>query len=317
MTMLITILITILITMLITILMTKAMNLRSALILIAGFAASLLTAHAHAHAHPIEVVDDRGVKVRFDSSPQRIVSILPSLTESVCALGQCARVVGVDRYSNYPESVTKLPKVGGGIDPNIEAIVALKPDLVLMGTSTRATERLESLGIKVMAIEPKTHDDVRRTLIKLGQVLEVPDALRVWNAIDRAIFAAAQSVPESAKKIRVYFEVSNGAYAAGEASFIGETLKRLGVSNIAPASLGPFPNLNPEFVVRANPDLMMMAESSFVALENRPGWQTIRAVKEKRVCTFTLVQTDALLRAGPRMVEAATIMAECLRNKAP
>jgi iron complex transport system substrate-binding protein len=312
-----TMLITILITMLITILMTKAMNLRSALILIAGFAASLLTAHAHAHAHPIEVVDDRGVKVRFDSSPQRIVSILPSLTESVCALGQCARVVGVDRYSNYPESVTKLPKVGGGIDPNIEAIVALKPDLVLMGTSTRATERLESLGIKVMAIEPKTHDDVRRTLIKLGQVLEVPDALRVWNAIDRAIFAAAQSVPESAKKIRVYFEVSNGAYAAGEASFIGETLKRLGVSNIAPASLGPFPNLNPEFVVRANPDLMMMAESSFVALENRPGWQTIRAVKEKRVCTFTLVQTDALLRAGPRMVEAATIMAECLRNKAP
>jgi iron complex transport system substrate-binding protein len=288
-------------------------NLRIVLMCLLAYSALLASTQAQA----IEVIDDRGVKVSFAQPPQRIVSILPSLTESVCALGQCARMVGVDRYSNYPESVTKLPKVGGGIDPNIEAIVALKPDLVLMGTSTRATERLESMGIKVLAIEPKTHDDVRRTLMKLGQVLEVPDALRMWTAIDRAIFAVAQSVPDSVNRFRVYFEISSGAYAAGEASFIGETLKRLGVTNIAPASLGPFPNLNPEFVVRANPDLIMIGESSFGALEHRPGWQSIRAVKEKRVCTFTPTQTDALLRAGPRLAEAAKIMADCLRSKAP
>jgi iron complex transport system substrate-binding protein len=77
--------------------------------------------------HALQVTDDRGNTLRLDRAPQRIVSLLPSLTETVCALGQCQRLVGVDRYSNYPESVTKLPQVGGGMDPNIEAIVALHP----------------------------------------------------------------------------------------------------------------------------------------------------------------------------------------------
>jgi len=79
-----------------------------------------------------QVVDDRGVTVRFEQAPQRIVSLLPSLTETVCALGACARLVGVDRNSDYPAQVRQLAPVGGGLDPNIEAIVALKPDLVLM-----------------------------------------------------------------------------------------------------------------------------------------------------------------------------------------
>ena len=79
-------------------------------------------------AHAYQVTDDRGVSVSFAQPPRRIVSLLPSLTETVCALGQCDRLVGVDRYSNYPDRVKKLPQVGGGLDPNIEAIVALKPD---------------------------------------------------------------------------------------------------------------------------------------------------------------------------------------------
>ena len=87
------------------------------------------------------------------AAPQRIVSLLPSLTESVCELGACSRLVGVDRYSNWPTSVQQLPRVGGGIDPNIEAIVALKPDLVLMAESTRAAERLQALGLKVLMLE--------------------------------------------------------------------------------------------------------------------------------------------------------------------
>ena len=101
----------------------------------------------------LQVTDDRGVVVTFDKSPQRIVSLLPSLTESVCELGECHRLVGVDRYSNFPDSVQKLPLVGGGLDPNIEAVVALKPDVVLMATSSRASERLRALGLKVVALE--------------------------------------------------------------------------------------------------------------------------------------------------------------------
>ena len=115
---------------------------------------SLLLASGAARALP--VTDDRGVVVALAHPPQRIVSLLPSLTETVCALGQCQRLVGVDRYSNYPDAVRSLPLVGGGLDPNIEAIVALKPDLVLMATSTPVIDRLHSLGIAVLALEPKT-----------------------------------------------------------------------------------------------------------------------------------------------------------------
>ncbi|MDD2713293.1 MAG: helical backbone metal receptor, partial [Simplicispira sp.] len=158
----------------------------------------LLTMATLANAQPAPhttLVDDRGRSVPLARAPHRIVSLLPSLTETVCALGACERLVGVDRYSNWPASVAQLPVVGGGLDPNIEAIVALRPDVVLMATSSRASARLEALGIAVVALEPKTHADVQRVLGKVGQVLGVQDAQRVWRVIDAGVQAAAQSVP--------------------------------------------------------------------------------------------------------------------------
>ncbi len=268
-------------------------------------------------AQALQVTDDRGVMLSFSQPPQRIVSLLPSLAETVCELGHCGRLVGVDRYTNYPASLQKLPQVGGGLDPNIEAIVALKPDVVLMAKSSRAAERLEALGIKVMALEPKTYADVQRVMLKLGQLLEVPDAQRVWRAIDAGVSAAAQSLPEQVRGTRVYFEVNQGPYAASEASFIGETLTRLGVKNIVPAKLGPFPKLNPEFIVRANPDLIMVGQDSADGMAQRPGWHSIRAVRERRVCIFPAEQANVLVRPGPRMAEAARLMAQCLSDKAP
>ncbi|WP_431095947.1 ABC transporter substrate-binding protein [Polaromonas aquatica] len=263
----------------------------------------------------LQVTDDRGVTVTLAQAPQRIVSLLPSLTETVCELGQCQRLVGVDRYSNFPESVKKLPQVGGGLDPNIEAIVALKPDVVLMATSSRAGERLQALGIKVVALEPKRHADVQRVMLKLGQVLEVPDAARIWRAIDAGVSAAAQSLPASVRSVKVYFEVNQGPYAASESSFIGETLTRLGVKNIVPGKLGPFPKLNPEYIVRANPELIMIGQRSADGLTTRPGWQSIRALREQRVCIFPPDEADMLVRPGPRMAEAARLMARCLMTK--
>jgi len=106
---------------------------------------ALMGLAAIAPAHALQVVDDRGVTITFAQTPQRIVSMLPSLTESVCAMEQCQRLVGVDRYSNFPESLKNLPKLGGGMDPNIEGIVALKPDVVLVSGKSRSTERLEAL----------------------------------------------------------------------------------------------------------------------------------------------------------------------------
>ena len=193
-------------------------------------------------SHAIEIIDERGVTVAFAAAPQRIVSVLPSLTETVCALGQCQRLVGVDRYSNWPESVKLLPQVGGGLDPNIESIVALRPDVVLMAASSRAAERLEALGLKVVVCEPKTHKDVQRVIATLGRLLDVADAQKLWSGIEASMQAAARSLPESARGKRVYFEVNRAPYGASESSFIGETLTRLGVKNILPAKLGPFPD---------------------------------------------------------------------------
>ena len=278
----------------------------------------LLGLAATAPARALQLTDDRGVTVTFAQSPQRIVSLLPSLTESVCALEQCHRFVGVDSYSNYPASVRRLPIVGSGLEPNIEAIVSLRPDVVLLATSSRASQRLESLGIKVVALETKTHADVRRVLTKLGVLLAVPDAIgagRLWRIIDASVSAAAQSLPAKAKNTRVYFEVSRGPYAAGESSFIGETLTRLGVKNVVSASLGPFPRLNPEFVVRANPDLIMVGSRGLLTMKSYPGWSVIKAVREQRICVFDVFESDVVVRPGPRMAEAARIMAKCIADK--
>ena len=268
-------------------------------------------------AHALQVTDDRGAVVTLEKTPQTLVSLLPSLTEMVCALGRCRQLVGVDRYSNYPASVRLLPKVGGGLDPNVEAIVALKPDIVLLATSSPALARLQALGIKVIALEPKNHADVRRVLAVLGQLLSVPDAQRVWRELDAGLTLLADSLPVQTKKKRVYFEVNSAPYAAGEASFIGETLLRLGVGNIVPAALGPFPKLNPEFVVRANPDVIMVGDSQFEGMAQRPGWANLRAIQTKKVCVFTPEQSDMMVRPGPRMLEAARLITLCLQDKAP
>ncbi len=265
----------------------------------------------------VTLQDDRGRTVQLAQPPQRIVSILPPLTEIVCELDQCQRLVGVDRYSTWPPSLSRLPRVGGGLDPNIEAIVALRPDLVLAATSSRAADRLLALGIPVLALEPRTHADVQRVLGKMGIALGVNDAQRIWRHIDAGVMAAAQSLPPSVRQTRVYFEVNRGPYGAAEGSFIGETLARLGAQNILPASLGPFPKLNPEYIMRANPDVIMIGERNATDLMQRPGWNNIRAVREGRVCVFPVAESDVLVRPGPRMPEAARLMARCLLDKAP
>lgn len=268
-------------------------------------------------ANAIVVTDDRQLDVVISKPPQRIVSLLPSLTETVCALGQCKKLVGVDRYSSWPESIRNLPRMGGGIDPSIESVVAIKPDLVLMGTSARGAERLKDLGLTVLALEPRSHADVHRAIQIIGKALSVPirETDLVWTNIQNALDTTAQSIPLEAKGKRVYFQVSGVPYGASESSFIGETLQRLGVQNILPGSLGPFPKINPEFVVRAQPDIIMVGDSNFADMVSRPGWRNIPALRMERVCQFKKEDANILVRPGPRLAEAAQLMAQCLIDK--
>lgn len=269
---------------------------------------------------PQAITDDRGRQVVLDKPPQRIVSLLPSLTESVCALGLCDRLVGVDRYSDWPASVKKLPVAGGGIDPSIETVVSLKPDVVLLSNAAKVADRLEALGIKVAALEVRSQAGVHKVLGQLGQLLGVPPAQgaeRVWRELQLGMAQAASQMPDSAKQARVYFEVSRGPYAAGPRSFIGETMAQLGVANVVPADLGPFPRLSPEFLLRAQPDVILMGARSVQAATAYPGWQSLAAVRGQHLCVFNEQESNVIIRPGPRMAEAAHLIARCLTDKAP
>ncbi|WP_427770455.1 ABC transporter substrate-binding protein [Comamonas thiooxydans] len=287
----------------------------AAALLVCGLAGALSVA-----AQSVQITDARGAQVQLAKPPQRIVSLLPSLTESLCALGGCERLVGVDRYSNWPAHVKTVPVVGGGLDPNIEAIVALKPDLVLVSMASRAIARMEGLGLKVVALEPRTHEEARTVMQKIGQLLALPPtqgADRVWAGIEADLNKAAASVPEAMRGQRVYFEASRGPYAAGEKSFIGQTLTRLHLRNVVDARQGPFPRLNPEYVVKLDPDILMAGERAWkTGVPEYPGWAQMRAVKQGAICAFTPEESDILVRPGPRMAEGAQIIAQCLQRLA-
>ena len=262
------------------------------------------------------VTDDRGVTTHWATTPQRVITLLPSFTETVCALGQCARLIGVDRYSNWPAQVTTLPTLGGGMDPNIEAIVALKPEVVFAARSSRVAERLESLGLKVVVLEATNHADVQRVLDKVSQTLGIdPQKPKdLWQSISDDVSAAAHHLPISAQQLRVYIEVNRAPFGAGPRSFIGETLNRLGAQNILHTQPEAFPRINPEFVIRAQPDLIMISERDMAALLERPGWSTMTAIINNRICAFASVEQDILVRPGPRLAEAARMMADCLKR---
>lgn len=247
------------------------------------------------------------------AASRRIVTLLPSLTESVCVLGHCDELVGVDDFSDWPAQVAALPRVGGLDDARIEKIVALKPDLVLLAGSTRATGRLKALGVNVVAFEPKTMGDARDTLVRIGELLGERDkAVRALQDVEEGIAAAAASVPAARKGVRVYLEVDSGPYAASPSSHVGELLTRLGAGNIVPASLGTVARLNPEFVVRADPDVIIIPARDAAEMRQRPGWNRIRAVRDGRVCSLGDAEGNMVMRPGPRAAEAARVLARCI-----
>jgi iron complex transport system substrate-binding protein len=283
--------------------------------LIVGAVLFLLGFSLAVFAAPVSVADDRGVVVVFDTPPQRIVSLLPSLTESVCALGKCSALVGVDRFSNWPKSIQDLPKLGGMGDVNIERIVQLKPDVVLLEKASPVIARLNGLGIKTFALDIKSMSDEERALQKLDLVLGTSESGRAWNQIQKEILRANKLLPTKGRNIHVYFEVNPAPFAAGSTSFIGEILTQLDLVNIIPKSLGAFPKINPEFVVQARPDVILLTESTVADIQKRPGWNSIPAVAKNRICAFTGDQNDVLVRPGPRMGEAALIISDCIQQK--
>lgn len=270
---------------------------------------------------PYTVTDMRGRQVRLARVPQRIVSLLPSLTESLCALEACERIVGVDEFSNHPARVAALPKLGHTFAPLVEATVRLRPDVVLMAYSAPVIAQLERFGIPVLALDANDMAQLEQVLHKLEQLLQVQRAnallARMQAEVDQQAKALAALTPAGQK---VYFEVDATPYAAGPDSFIGQLLQRLGARNVLPPNLGPFPRITPEYVLRQQPELIIHTpQTPSASFATRPGWSRMPAVRSGRICALDLVETDVVSRPGPRLGEAARALARCLemRGTAP
>lgn len=246
------------------------------------------------------------------ATPRRIVSLVPSLTEAVCMLQACDRLVGVDRHSNWPESIRQLPTLGGLEDTPLERLLALKPDLVLVPPSSRLLARLQEMGIPTLALPTQSHADVKSALHIIGARLGRADvAAQLWEESQAHIQRAAESIPAAMRGQRVYLEVSSEPHAAGPASFMGQTLQALGMANIAPTTGNPFPRLNPEFIVRAQPDIIVAPLANFERMRQRPGWGELRALANP-ACALPPARWELLVRPGPRLGLAAQVLAECL-----
>lgn len=270
-----------------------------------------------AAAQPLVLRDDRGATVTLAAPPARIVSLLPSLTETVCALRGCDRLVGVDRFSNWPAQVNALPRLGGLEDLQVESLLRLRPDVVLASVSHRMLDRLDALGVPVVALRTETHADVRRTFERVAVLLGEPRrAEEAWSQLQAQLEAAAARMPAHWRSARVYVEIGSG-WAAGANSFIGQTLAALGLRNAVDEAFGPFPKLNPEHALRIRPDLFIASAHEAAALRARPGWLAIPALAAGRLCEFDAMRWELLVRPGPRLAEAAGSIVECLAALAP
>lgn len=265
-----------------------------------------------ASSYPLTLTDDLGQKLTLDAEPMRVVSMLPSHTETLCAIGACDKLVGVDSYSNFPARVKALPQLGNAYAPNLEAIVAAQPDLVLADESSDLAKSLKALGVPVYAGSAQTLRETYKKFHDLGQIVNREEAA---NALTQRIQQGIEKVRERVADLpptRFYYEIDATPYSVGPASYIGTLLQLAGGDNIVSASLGDFPKLDPEYVVKENPALIFVRAKDAASLKNRPGWQGIGALKEGRVVTFSAAMDDVISRPGPRILDALHFFAASL-----
>lgn len=264
-----------------------------------------LLSTAAATRYPLTVTDDLGRTITLRSEPRRIIAMLPSHTETVVALGAADKLVAVDLYSNFPRAVVdKLPKVGSAYQPNLEAIVAFKPDLILADESSgsRLTLKLAALGLTVYGGTAQTYNEVFEKMAVLGKMTNREAAATRLITQTRAELTALQKTVLMLPRASVYYEVDPAPYSVGPNSFIGTLINKAGGRTIIGPGLGDFPKIDPELIVKSNPQVMIGLTSGEAA--KRPGWANLHAVRAGRVYKPTAEERDALSRPGPRLPEA-------------
>lgn len=252
--------------------------------------------------------------------PKRIISLSPSATEIFFAIGAGSQILAVDSYSNFPANapVTEL----SAYEPSIEAIVAKKPDLVLLSdSSVKAKEvrnALTKLGIAVlMEPAPKSFEEVYAQNTLLGQVTnKQAKALKLNGDMRRAIKASIAKV-KTKPGVRIFHELDNTYYSATSATFIGKVYQDFGVVNVADAAAGAdtsgYPQLSAEYLVKSDPQVIFLADAQYgetaAIVSMRAGWAGISAVKNNKVVELP---ADITSRWGPRLVDFYAVIGRAL-----
>jgi iron complex transport system substrate-binding protein len=258
---------------------------------------------------PVTITESNGATVTITKQPHHIVSLSPTATEMLFAVGAGSQVVAVDDQSNYPAGapMTKL----SGFQPNIEAIAAYTPDLVVASDDTAGlVHGLGALNIPIL-IEPaaKNMSDSYLQIEQLGVATgHGADAALLEKKMRSDLASIVASLPKPAKPLKVYHELDDTYYSATSATFIGQVYALLGLKNIADgatAAAPDYPQLSAEYIVSSSPDLIVLADTKCChqdinTVSARPGWRSIAAVKSGQVIG---VDDDIASRWGPRVVD--------------
>lgn len=266
---------------------------------------------------PVTFQDARGQTITVSSPPQRVVTIGPSLTEMMFALGAGSRVVGVDEFSDYPPEAATVPRIGGLMTPSVEAVIALEPDFVLVDdVAAPQFPAFERLDVTVALLAAPDVDAVMETILLLGNVLDVPDAAaRLVDDMERRIAAVEGKVAHLSadERVRAFHAVWTGPiYTGGPGSFIHALIEAAGGVNVAGDIGAPWVEFSLEALLAADPDVILVTreEHRDELLSGRQArWQGLRAVRDGRVC---LVDEDEVSRPGPRIVDGLEAVAVCL-----
>ena len=280
---------------------------------------------AYPSGEPVVATDDVGRRIRLDAPAQRVISLLPAATEMLFALDAGDAVVGRTRYDVAPE-VAALPSVGGGLDPSLEAIVALRPDLVVAfetASESRIRPRIEQLGIPVFALQTEDTADIYRNIATLGRLVGRDSAA---TALLSAIREDLRQIRDEAergevKPTAVYVASIDPPVVAGTDTYIGELIGVAGgeLVDVGGSRGSYWPQISLETLVRAQPDVVILPvggdpASTLDRLRAEPGWRELAAVREGRVAT---VPTDLMSRPGPRIGEIAALLRDAFAAHRP
>jgi len=252
----------------------------------------------------VKAKDDLGNEVTFFEPPKRIVSLAPSNTEILFALGLNSEIIGVTEFCDYPEEAKKKEKIGGFSNPNLEKIYSLKPDFVfgIRGNPKDTLINLTKLNFNVLAYDPVNVDELLNLIELIGKIVdkreEAYDLINKMEEKRNSLINKAKLLP----KKRVYLELWNNPYmSVGENSYLNKIIEEMGGINIAKKAKGDWPILSQEFIINENPEIIIIAYigQNIDEVLKRPGWENIDAVKNKSVY---YINPDLLFRLGPRIV---------------